>query len=107
MLDITPKLYMNIKILLVLILLALSSVLIAASYPSYSFETTGPESYQELQSDPFLEEQVAVNPNPLLGGAPILPPDPGVEEVPVGDFLPMYILILGFTIIKIRRRFNS
>lgn len=61
--------------------------------------------YQEgLVNDPFVEEQVEYETEPLLGGAPVLPPDPGVDEVPIGDLFPLYLMLGIYSVFFIRKR---
>lgn len=62
----------------------------AASFPAYSYKSTGIEHSATTdfpeQVDPFESS------DPMLGGPPVLPPDPG-EEVPIGDNAALLLLI--------------
>jgi hypothetical protein len=78
-----------------------------ASLPKTSYVSTTNELSEADIANMSQEEQnqfFAQNPqlSPMLGDAPVLPPDPG-EETPVGDFIPLIFGGLAYFIIKIRK----
>lgn len=110
------------SILLIIIIIVAAVKLSAASIPFSSYGEENPydeqmATYNTLEEGPSSsaysnqqDEFFSTNTysdESLLRGAPVLPPDPGESvEVPVGDSIPLILLMLFYFLFKTKKEYD-
>lgn len=84
--------------LILLTLLLLHKLTYAVTYPSSPYISKAEYSEEEMLNP---ESEADVQQDPMLGGPPILPPDPG--EMPIGDWYPLIAFAALYVIYKGRK----